>query len=176
MGAALRVGAAAGVVSKPVEHDDVEGVVGLSPLRLSRWRWIRPLLAGTGATPQRSANSASVVKISAMPTWESRSCRRRGARPALPFPVWALQHPDRLDVTVPQLRHPRRRPRQDRSSGGIGVERVELTVRAAGLAVWAVDLYHGGARSYAGSESTARGRRSIAKCPITNADQFAVPR
>jgi hypothetical protein len=30
-----------------------------SPLRLSRWRRVRPLLAGTGATPQRWAKAAS---------------------------------------------------------------------------------------------------------------------
>ena len=32
-----------------------------SPLRLSRWRWVRPLLAGTGATPHRWAKAASEV-------------------------------------------------------------------------------------------------------------------
>ena len=32
-----------------------------SPLRLSRCRWTRPLLAGTGATPHRWATAASEV-------------------------------------------------------------------------------------------------------------------
>ena len=53
------------------------------------------------------------------------------------------ERPDRLDAAIPQLRHPRRRPRQDRFGGGVGVEGVGLAVRPAGLAVGAVDLHHG---------------------------------
>ena len=50
LGSELRVDAASRVVAEPVEHDDVEDVVGVAVAdSLSRCRWTRPLLAGTGA-------------------------------------------------------------------------------------------------------------------------------
>ena len=58
MSAAVGVGAGAWVVSEPAKNDNVERIVAPPP-RLSRCRWVRPLLAGIGAAPRRCAKAAS---------------------------------------------------------------------------------------------------------------------
>jgi hypothetical protein len=61
LGAALGVGAAAGVVAEPVEHDDVEGVVGLAVAAS-----VESVAVGTAAAGRDRRSTAQVGELGNM--------------------------------------------------------------------------------------------------------------